>query len=62
MVVKLSMYVGLHNVYPATDVHLAFRRNVKMTATSDFASLGEKVRELLVKKRERKRKEKRYKY
>ena len=56
------MYVGLHNVYPAMDVNFAFRRKVKMTATCDFVSLGEKMRELFVKngkgkKKNRKKKE-----
>ena len=42
MVIKLSMYVGLHEVYPALDVNLAFRGEVEMTAACNFISLGEK--------------------
>ena len=47
MVIKLSMYVGLHDVYPAMDVNFAFWREVKITAACNFISLGEKMRELL---------------
>ena len=59
MVIKLSMYVGLHNVYPAMNVNLAIWREVKMTAACNFISLGEKMRELLDKNGKRKKKEKR---
>ena len=47
MVIKLSMYVGLHDIYPTMDVNLAFWREVKITAACNFISLGEKMRELL---------------
>ena len=47
MVIKLSMYVGLHDVYPVMDVNLAFWREVKMTAVCNFISLGEEMCELL---------------
>ena len=47
MVIKFSMYVGLHDVYPTMDVNFAFRREVKMTAAYNFISLGEKMRKLL---------------
>ena len=51
MVIKLSMYVGLHDVYPAMDANFAFLKEVKMTACN-FISLGEKkMRELLAKPR-----------
>ena len=56
MIMKLSMYVGLHDVYPAMDVNLAFCKEVKMTAACNFISLGEKMRELLNKNGERKEK------
>ena len=56
MVIKLSMYVGLHDVYPVIKVNFTFRRKVKMTATCNFVSLGEKMRELVVKKWKRKKK------
>ena len=58
MVIKLSMYVGLHDVYPVMDVNFAFWREVKMTAARNFISLGEKMRELLDKNGKRKKKEK----
>ena len=61
MVIKLfMMYVGLHDVYPTRDVNFAIRRKVKMTATCDFVSLGDKMRELKERKKERKRKEENY--
>ena len=66
MVIKLSMYVALHDVYPAMKVNIVFKRKLKMTTTCNFVSLGDKMRELLVKikkgkerKRKRKVKEKR---
>ena len=59
MVIKLSMYVDLHDVYPAMHVNLAFSREVKMTAACNFISLGEKMRELLD-KNGKKRKEDNY--
>ena len=60
MVIKLLMYVGLHDVYPAMEVKFAFRRKVKMTATCNFVSLGGKMREQLAEKWKRmKRKKKR---
>ena len=58
MVIKLSMYVCLHDVYPAMDVNFPFRREVKMTAACNFISLGEKIRVLLDKNSKRKKKEK----
>ena len=61
MVIKLSMYVGLHDVYPAMDVNLAFSREVKVPAACNFITLGEKMRELLHKTgKKRKRKEENY--
>ena len=56
MVIKLSMYVGLHDVYPAMDVNLTFWRKVKMTAACNFISLGGEMRELLDKNGRRKKK------
>ena len=56
MVIKLSMYVGLHDVYPAMDVNLACKREVKMTAACNFISLGEEIGELLDKNGKRKKK------
>ena len=61
MVMKLSMYVGPHNVYPTMNVNLAFLRKVKMTAACNFVSLGEKIGELLDKNGRRKKKEKKTK-
>ena len=55
MVIKLSMFVGLHDMYPTMDVNLAFCREVKMTAACNFISLGEKIRELLDKNGKRKK-------
>ena len=46
----LSIYV-----YSAKKVNFAFRRKLKMTATCNFVSLGEKMHELLVKKMGKKR-------
>ena len=66
MVIKLSMSVGIHDVYPAMVVNFAFSRKVKKIAACNFVSLGEKkMRELLDKKGKRnkkkeKRKEKNY--
>ena len=42
MVIKLSMYVALHDVYPTIYVNFAFRRKVKATAACNFVSLGKK--------------------
>ena len=42
MVIKLSMYVGLHDVYPEMNGNLAFWREVKMTGACNFITLGEK--------------------
>ena len=53
MVIKLSMYVVLHDVYPAMDVNFAFRRKVKMITSCNFVPLEDKMR-----KRKKKRKEK----
>ena len=53
------MYVGLHDVYPAMNVNLAFLREVKMTAAFNFISLAEEMRELLDKNGSRKKKWKR---
>ena len=47
MVIKLSMYVGLHDVYPTMGVNFAFWKEVKMIAACNFISLGEKMSELL---------------
>ena len=62
MVIKLSTYVGLHDVYPTMDVNLAFCKEIKMTAACNFISLGEKICELLDKNgiRKKKRKEENY--
>ena len=57
MVIELLMYyVGLHDLYPTIDVNFAFRRKMKITATCNFVSLGDKMREILVKKWKRKKK------
>ena len=42
VVIKLSMYVGLHDVYPAMNVNFTFSREVKMTAACIFISLEKK--------------------
>ena len=47
MVIKLSMYLGVHDVYPAMNAKLAFSKEAKMTAACNFISLGEGMRELL---------------
>ena len=66
MVIKLSLHVGPHDLYPAMDVNFAFWREVKMTAACNFISLGEKIGDLLdkngkrKKKKEKKRKEENY--
>ena len=49
MVIKLSMYVGLHDVYPTMNVIFA----------CNFMSGGEKMREVLNKKRGKKEKKRR---
>ena len=36
MVIKLSMYVGLHDVYPAINVNFAFCREVKVTTACNI--------------------------
>ena len=47
MVIKLSMSMGIHDVYPAMVVNFAFSRKVKKIAACNFVSLGEKkMREL----------------
>ena len=61
MVIKLSMYAALYDVHPTIDVNFAFRRKLKVTATCNFVSLGEKIRELLVKKWKKKKKKKKKK-
>ena len=45
----ISEETWIHS-YPIMEVNFAFRRKVKMTATRSFVSLGDKMRELLVKK------------
>ena len=61
MVIKLLMYVGLDDVYPAMDVNFTFSREVKMTTACNFISLGEKIRELLDKYGKRKEEKKKRK-
>ena len=46
MVINLSMYVDLHYVYPAMNVNFSILKEVKMTATCNFITLGENMREL----------------
>ena len=58
MVIKLSMYVCLHDVYPTMDVNFAFWKEVKIAAACNFISLGEKMRELLHKNGKRKKRRK----
>ena len=48
------MYAAPHSIYIAMEVNFAFRRKVKMTTTCNFVSLGDKMRELLVKRMENK--------
>ena len=58
MVIKLSMYVGLHDIYPMMHVNFAFLKGSEITAACNFISLEEKMRELLDKNGEKKRKKK----
>ena len=59
MVIKPSMYVGLHDVYPTMDLNFAFTRKVKITSFCNFVSLEDKMRKLLVKNWKRKKRRKR---
>ena len=61
MVIKLSMYVGLHNVYLTMDVNFAFWREVKMTSACNFISLGKLLDKSVKKKKKKKKKQKKRK-
>ena len=59
MIIKLSISVGLHDVYPAMVVNFAFRRKVKMTtAFNCLRELLDKKDENRKNKREEKKREK----
>ena len=59
MVIKLSIYVGLHDVYPVMEINFAFRRKVKMTATCNLICVfGRKKNELTISLKRQKKKEK----
>ena len=62
MVIKFSISVGLHDLYPAIVVNFAFRRKViTRTSACNFVSLGEKTLNCKVKKRRKERKRRRKK-
>ena len=56
MVIKLLMFVGLHNVYPAMDVNFTFRWKVKIPLPVILCLWEKKMHELLVKNRKERKK------
>ena len=58
---SIRTVTSLRDIFEETWIHSypinGFRRKVKVTATCNFVSLGDKMRELFVKKWKRKKKE-----